>query len=74
MNKGDKIIWDSKFGWEVGYFLSDSHDVMYNTLEVNLVTGVVDGSIMHSRDEIKPYTKELAKEMKKKYKYSRSFN
>jgi len=74
MIKGDKIIWDSGFGWEVGFYIRDSDDTIYNTHEVLLVTGVVNGSIMHPRDEIKPYTKELAKEMKKKYKYNRTFN
>lgn len=72
MKKGDKIIWDSHFEYELGYFLSDN-GVMFNTYLVKLVTGIVHGEVSHSINEIKSYTPELHQEMIDKYHVLRTF-
>jgi hypothetical protein len=70
--KNDKIIWDSHFGYEIGYFIGEG--VMYNTFEVDLITGVVHGSVSHSKSEIHPYSEELVEKLTNKYGYEKTFS
>jgi len=74
MKKGDKIIWDSGFGYEIGYFIEDSENKMYNSFKVELITGVVQEETLISKDEIIPYTKESQEQMSNKYGYSKAFS
>ena len=69
MIKGDKIIWNSGFGYEIGYFIEKSDFNMYNTYKVNMISGKITGECMHSKNEIFLYSDELLKQMKKIYKY-----
>ena len=66
MKKGDKIIWDSHFGYEVGYF-SNEKGVMYNTSEVDLVSGIVHGKLSVTSYEILAFTKEIVESLNVKY-------
>ena len=66
MKKGDKIIWDSHFGYEVGYF-SKEKGVMYNTSEVDLVSGIVHGKLSVTSYEILAFTKEIVESLNVKY-------
>ena len=74
MKKGDKIIWDSGFGYEVGYFIEDGDKKMSNTYVIELVTGVEKGRTYRSKDEITFYTPENKNRMKSEYKYDKTFS
>ena len=74
MKKGDKIIWDSGFGYEIGYFIKDSSYNTYHSYQVNLITGIIEGKCMFSQSEIHLYTEEKQLEMKNKYRYDKKFN
>ena len=74
MKKGDKIIWDSGFGYEIGYFIEDTEKQMYNSYKIDLITGVVQEETLRSKDEIILYTKENQSRMKAKYKYYKAFS
>lgn len=65
--KGDRIIWDSGFGFEIGRFIEDSEHQMYGSYKVNLITGVVQGESLRPASEIKPFNEETIKEMSEKY-------
>ena len=73
MKKGDKIIWDSHFGYEIGYFIGENDNVVYNTYKVELITGIVTGVTSRSKHEVIPFTDEALKQMIKKYKYTKTF-
>jgi hypothetical protein len=69
MKKGDKVIWDSGFGYEICEFIGDG--VMYYTYAVKQLTGSLVGEICSfSCNEIFPYTDEKYNEMVTNYKYS----
>lgn len=72
MNEGDKIIWDSHFGYEIGYFVGEGK--LMGTYEVNLVTGVVHGNVSHSTSEIHEYNESNVTEMVRKYGYRKNFD
>lgn len=73
-SSGDKIIWDSGFGYELGVFLSENNAVM-NSYTIDLVTGKCQGSTSRDISEIKHYSVELAIKLTKKYKcYFKDFD
>lgn len=75
MNKGDKIIWDSGFGYEIGHFISVGK-IGYNAknnFRVNLVTGIATGKIEHSNNEIIVFDEENNNKMFEKYNYKHEF-
>lgn len=67
LKRGDKIIWDSGFGYEVGTYVN-SRGVMYGTCLVDLVTGIIHGEVSHPHKNIFHYSDELAEKLSKKYK------
>jgi hypothetical protein len=69
--KGDKVVWDSHFGYEIGYFLGEG--VMMNTYLVDVCTGKITGECSYSKDEIHPYTNELIDFLNIKYGYEKRF-
>ncbi|MEO6305570.1 MAG: hypothetical protein ABIP51_20570 [Bacteroidia bacterium] len=71
MKKGDKVIWDSNFDYDLGYYLGKG--VTYNTFLIDKVTGIVKGPVSYSISQIKPYTEELHKELKEKYSSNKNF-
>lgn len=68
----DKIVWDSHFGYEIGYFKGKG--VSYNTYSVELVTGRVQEITSISVDEIKVYSNALIDELTFKYEYEKRFS
>ncbi len=74
MKEGDKIIWDSGFGYEVGYYIKESDFNVYNTYLVNLSTGIVIGECMHSKHEITAYNPKNLAEMESKYGYKKKLS
>lgn len=76
MEKGDKIIWDSGWGYEIGYFIEETIGdtcFMHNPYKVNLITGVVIGETLKPRREVIPYTEEISNRMLKTYGYEYIF-
>jgi len=71
MKTGDKIIWDSGFGYDLGYFVSEE-DCIYNNVRCDMVTGVVHGVNSYRKSEVIPYTEEKHEEMNTKYSYHRN--
>jgi hypothetical protein len=71
--KGDKIIWDSHFGYEIGYFIEDSKHQMYDSYKIDLITGIVQGESLRPSSEIKPYNEETFKEVCEKYNRKKIF-
>jgi chemotaxis signal transduction protein len=68
----DRIIWDSSFGYEIGYFIGDGK--LMSTYEVMLVTGKVQGLVSHSISEIHKYSEDLIDALSKKYGYEKKFS
>ena len=73
METGDKIIWDSSFGYEIGYYEHESI-TQHDHVQVSLVTGVVIGSTGKPTNEVKPYSNELDEKLATKYGYKHSFD
>lgn len=74
MKKGEYIIWDSNFGYEVGFFEKEE-GVVYDTHQVRLITGVAEclRPFPASCDKVKPFTKETIEELNKKYTYPATY-
>lgn len=72
MSVGDKIIWDSGFGYDIGYYLGLG--VTYNTLLVDLHSGIVGGKVSLPPRQIEPYTLERIGELHDRYGYLYEFN
>lgn len=72
--KGDKIIWDSGFGYEIGYFIEESNEFMYHSFRIDLCTGVVQGQCLRYQGQIKPYNEQTISEMVSKYGYEKKFS
>lgn len=71
LEPGDKIIWNSNSGYEIGYYLGIGNQ--YATLLVDLITGICTGNVSLSESQIKPYSKELVEELNEKYGYLKEF-
>lgn len=69
MKKGDFIIWDSGWGYDVGYFVQDK-GVMYHTNMIFLLTGVSEGKLSVAPREIKPFDCQTIAALNRKYKYN----
>lgn len=70
----EKIIWDSGFGYEIGFFIREANDIVQNTVIVELITGSQIGSALRSKDSIHLYCEETLEKMYKKYKYWHNFS
>lgn len=67
MNQGDKIIWDSGFGYDIGEFVKNSlaHE---NHSIIVLRSGIsANKQLLVSSKEIIEYTDEHATELSKRY-------
>ena len=68
MKKGDFIIWNSGFGYDVGYYVKDK-GVMYGTCEVYLLTGVSEGRIPVAPYEVEKFNCQSINALNRKYRY-----
>ena len=66
--KGDPIIWNSGFGYDIGLFVSEDSG-QYNNYKVDLVSGIVTGEISLPQSEIEPYTEDRVKVLMNEYGY-----
>ena len=70
--KGDKVIWDSHSGYEIGYFIGEGNQ--YDTWLIDRRTGICTGECSHSKNEIHKYSDELIQKLTEKYKHEKRFS
>lgn len=70
--ENEPIIWDSHFGYEIGYFVGNGK--LINTYEVELITGNIQGLVSHSISEIHKYSEHLIDSLSEKYGYQKRFS
>jgi hypothetical protein len=68
----EKVIWDSHFGYEIGYFLDEGQ--VEETYLIDVRTGVVHEPTCYSKSEVHKYTDELIDKLTKKYGYEKRFS
>ena len=68
----DKVIWDSHFGYELGYFLGEGNQC--NTYLIDKITGLIHEPCSHSKSEVHKYSEDLVNKLKTKYGYEKSFS
>ena len=68
----EKVVWDSHFGYEIGYFLGEGH--VYETYLIDVITGLIHEPCCYPKHEIHKYTDELIDNLKKKYGYEKRFD
>jgi hypothetical protein len=68
----EMVVWDSHFGYEIGYFLGEGH--VYETYLIDVRTGIVHEPTCYSKSEIHKYTNELIDKLTKKYGYEKRFS
>ena len=72
MKAGQKIVWDSGFGYEIGYFLGEDPNNSFH-YRVTLITGRVQGEVSMPQNEIKPCHENQLWIYHAKYGYSHKF-
>ena len=67
LQKDDKILWDSHFGYDLGIFIRyyPGDSILYESCEIE----VNKTSIAVPTHHVFKYTKEKYEELKKEYKY-----
>lgn len=68
----EKVVWDSHFGYEIGYFLGEGNQ--YHTYLIDVRTGLIHEPCSHSKSEIHKYTNELIDKLTAKYGYEKRFS
>lgn len=68
----ERVIWDSHFGYEIGYFLGEGH--VYETWLINVITGIFPQPTCHPKSEVYKYTNELVDKLTEKYGYEKRFS
>lgn len=73
MEKGDKILWDSGFGYEIGYYIGESS--VYFHVTVSLISNKYseNGDCCFVKTDIIPYTEEDSKRLSDEYGYEHRF-
>lgn len=69
--KGDKVIWDSHFGYEIGYFIGEGNQD--NTWLIDIKSGICKGECSYSKNQIYKYSDELIDKLTEKYNYEKRF-
>lgn len=71
MKAGDKIIWDSCFGYDIGLFVKEIS--CGGECIIDLKGGIVTGNITVYKSEVLPYSQKNYNTMIKKYKYEKNY-
>lgn len=70
--KGDRVIWNSCFGYEIGFFEQADHD---ESIILTLSTGsLVGADIKVAPFEVFPYSNDLVDQLTKRYGYEKRFS
>lgn len=67
----DKVIWDSRHGYEIGIFKGEGP--AYHTWAVETKTGQFPGVGAFNKTDIYPYSKELIARLTQKYGYEKDW-
>ena len=68
----ERVVWDSGFGYEIGYFLGEG--TSYDTWLIDVKTGLIVEPCSHSKSEVFKYTTELINKLTAKYGYEKRFS
>ena len=68
ISNDDKIIWDSGFGYELGYFKNNN-----SKCKIHITTGIVQGELSVDRSEVYAYNSTTIKLMQEKYNSKKDF-
>ena len=68
----EKVVWDSHFGYEIGYFLGEGNQ--YHTYLIDIRTGLIQEPSSYPKQEIHKYTNELIDKLTVKYGYEKRFS
>jgi hypothetical protein len=68
----EAVVWDSHFGYEIGYFLGEGH--VCETYLIDVRTGLVHEPTCYPKSEIYKYSNELIDKLTKKYGYEKRFS
>lgn len=68
----ERVVWDSNFGYEIGYFLGEGNS--YETYLIDVVTGLFHEPCSYPKYEIHKYTNELINKLTEKYGYEKRFS
>lgn len=63
----ERVIWDSRFGYEVGYFLGEG--ILEHSFLIDIKSGHFPGQCSYSKDEVFKYTNEHLQQLQAKYGY-----
>jgi len=73
MKKGDRIIWDSGFGYDIAIFVSSGG--IFKTSKVEFCSGIQCGKVgCIAKKELHLYSIELVAKLTDKYGYEKSFS
>lgn len=70
--RGEAVIWDSGFGYEIGYFECDGNTM--GTYLIDIRTGRQPGLCSHPCSEVYKYTDVWIDELTQKYGYEKRFS
>lgn len=68
----EPVIWDSGFGYELGYFLGKGSG--YQTGKIDVITGITLGECSYPLIELKPYNDENLRQCFYKYGYEKQIS
>ena len=70
---GDRVIWDSHFGYDIAYFIGEG--AAYEHWKIELASGKFYGTeTMVSKSELHHYSKDLIAKMTKQYGYEKDWS
>lgn len=72
MKAGQKIVWDYKLGYEIGYYLGEDTNNIYH-VKINLITGKLLGEVSMPSNEVKECHENELWVYHAKYGYSHKF-
>jgi hypothetical protein len=70
--QNDKVIWNSGFGYDLGYFIGIDNN-QFNNYIISMETGIIQGKSSLEMQEIIPYNDENLSKMIDKYGYELVF-
>lgn len=68
----EPVIWDSGFGYEIGYFLGEG--LSDNTYQIDQRSGLITEPNSYPKNEVFKYSNELIEKLTAKYGYEKKFS
>ncbi len=70
MKAGDKILWNSGYGYDIGYY-KDDKGLLNTTCLIHLNSGPKQGDLIVKKQEVILYSDENKSRLKKLYGYDK---